>query len=163
MATKGHDMPASHEHFLRQAFAVAAQAREQGNHPFGAVLVHRGTVVLSAGNTVNTDGDCTRHAELNLVSAASTKFDRESLAGSTLYASTEPCAMCAGAIYWSGIGSVVFGCSAHVLARFADGSLIIPCRNVLQQGRRSVRVIGPLLEDEGAALHAGFWRNQHGR
>ena len=150
-------MSQTHEHFLRQAYAAAARARDNGNHPFGAILVHDGTIVLAAENTVNTDNDRTRHAELNLVGRASGQFDREFLAACTLYASTEPCAMCSGAIYWAGIGTVVYGCSVDTLSRFTDGSLPIPCREILERGRRQVRVSGPMLEEEGAMLHAGFW------
>ena len=74
-----------------------------GDHPFGALLVKDGEVVLTAVNTVNTDHDNTRHAELNLVSQAMRQFDADFLADCVLYTSTEPCAMCAGAIYWAGI------------------------------------------------------------
>src|SRR4051812_39068634 len=92
-------------HYLRAAIAVAWRAREHGNHPFGAVLVDTGNqVVLEAENTVVTEQDCTGHAETNLVRLASRRFTPEQLATCTLYTSTEPCAMCAGAIHWSQIG-----------------------------------------------------------
>lgn len=100
------------EHHLLEAIEFGRRSRENGNHPFGAVLVDAaGEVVLEAENTVLTQHDCTNHAELNLVRAASRRFDEATLGGCTLYASTEPCAMCAGAIYWSGIGRVVFALS----------------------------------------------------
>ena len=56
-----------HERFARQAIELARQARDAGNHPFGALLVHDGNVVASAQNTVHTDRDPTAHAETNLV------------------------------------------------------------------------------------------------
>ena len=93
---------------LDLAIDQARLARAAGNHPFGAVLADAdGTVVLSAQNTVVTDSDVTGHAESNLVRLASTTLGRD-LRGYALYTSTEPCAMCAGAIYWAGISKVVF-------------------------------------------------------
>ena len=88
---------------------AAEQAVEHGNHPFGALLVKAGEVILTAENAVNTENDVTRHAELVLVSRASKAFTPEVLAQCTLYTSTEPCAMCLGAIPWSGVRSVICG------------------------------------------------------
>jgi tRNA(Arg) A34 adenosine deaminase TadA len=81
----------------------------------------------------------------------------------TLYASTEPCSMCAGAAYWSGIGRVVYGLSNTRLFEFTGdnperASFALPCRDILLNGQRPVSVIGPLLQDEAAQAHQGFWR-----
>jgi tRNA(Arg) A34 adenosine deaminase TadA len=93
---------------LELAIEQARLARAAGNHPFGAVLADaESTVVLSAQNTVVTESDVTGHAESNLVRLASRSLGRD-LRGHALYTSTEPCAMCAGAIYWAGISKVVF-------------------------------------------------------
>ncbi|MER3462534.1 MAG: nucleoside deaminase, partial [Armatimonadota bacterium] len=90
--------------FLRQAVEVARRARANGNHPFGALLVDaEGKVLLEAENTVQTERDCTGHAELNLMRLASRSYDPGFLATCTLYTSTEPCAMCSGAIYWGNV------------------------------------------------------------
>jgi tRNA(Arg) A34 adenosine deaminase TadA len=147
---------------LRRAIALAHQARENGNHPFGALLADgRGEVVLEAENTVLTEHDCTNHAELNLVRAASRRFAEGQLGDCTLFTSTEPCAMCAGAIYWSGIGRVVFALSGAALtvmvAGDGDSELALPCREVFARGGRTVEVSGPHLEEEGRAVHEGFW------
>ena len=151
---------------LRAAVAAAWRARGRGNHPFGAVLADaRGVMLLEAENTVLTARDVTSHAELNLVRLACIAFERAELAGCTLYASTEPCAMCAAAIYWSGIGRVVFGTSAERLnaaarrhpTHDAHDTLDLPCRAVFAAGQRRVEVLGPLLEDEAWAVHEGFW------
>lgn len=147
-----------HEPFIRQAIALARQARDNGNHPFGALLVHNGTVLLTAQNTVNTGHDVTHHAELNLVSQASRRFSSAQLAQSRLYTSTEPCAMCAGAIFWTGIRVVVYGCAALTLAEITGGgSLLIPCRQIFQHGVAPTQVIGPILEAEARQVHEGFW------
>lgn len=148
---------------LRWTIGLAAQAREHGNHPFGSLLVDAGgNVLLEAENTVVTDRDCTGHAELNLVRAASKSLEPADLRDCTLYASTEPCAMCAGAIFWSGIGRVVFALSSAALMTMlgeeaAAGRLDVSSRDVLERGGHPVEVVGPLIEDEAREVHAGFW------
>jgi tRNA(Arg) A34 adenosine deaminase TadA len=149
---------------LTRAIELAAAAREHGNHPFGSQLVDGGgNVVLEAENSVLTGGDCTEHAELNLVRAASGQFDPERLGAFTLYTSTEPCAMCAGAIFWAGIGRVVFALSSATLGTIVQDptgawTLAIPCRDVFERGGRPVDVRGPLIEDQARAVHEGFWQ-----
>jgi len=144
---------------LRAAFVAARYARERGNHPFGAVLVKGDEVLVTTGNTVLTEGDPTCHAEMNLVRRVVRELSREDLGTCTLYASTEPCVMCCGAIYWAGIRHVVYGCSADLLARHAGGSLVVPCREVFARGRHKTTVEGPLLESEGQVVHVDFWQN----
>jgi tRNA(Arg) A34 adenosine deaminase TadA len=150
-------MVEEHETFLKRCIALSAQAAERGDHPFGALLVRDDKIVMEAENTVNTEMDVTRHAELNLVSRAMRVLGPEAVQGCTLYTSTEPCAMCAGAIYWAGISRVVYACSAERLGEIAGGSLVIPCREVFGRGMRPVEVSGPILEEEAAAVHKGFW------
>jgi tRNA(Arg) A34 adenosine deaminase TadA len=150
---------------LRRAIELADRARAGGNHPFGALLATSdGRIALEAENTVGTTRDVTGHAETNLVSAACRRFEPEELATMTLVTSCEPCAMCSGAVYWSGIGAVVYGLSEQgLLALTGDDpqnpTLDLPCRTVLSAGQRTIAVTGPLLEDEAAASHAGFWRS----
>ncbi len=148
---------------LRRAVQVAGHARETGNHPFGAVLVGAtGEVLAEAGNTVVTERDVTGHAELNLVRLASRAYPDDVLAGCTLYSSAEPCAMCAGAIYWSGIGRVVYALAEHDLRRItgADAenpTMSMPVRAVLAAGQRPIEVAGPAHLPEATAVHDGFW------
>lgn len=147
----------NHETFMRQAIQLAAQARQHGNHPFGALLVHNGKVILTAENTVITEHDQTHHAELNLVSKATRQFDPTVLSNSILYTSTEPCAMCTGAIYWAGIQTVVYGCPAGYLWSISDSGLMIPCHEILSRGTVHIQVIGPILESQAQKVHEGFW------
>jgi tRNA(Arg) A34 adenosine deaminase TadA len=148
---------------LRRAISLARSAREHGNHPFGALLISaEGEVLAEAENTVNTESDCTGHAETNLVRLASKRFDLPTLAGSTLYTSTEPCAMCSGAIYWSGVGRVVFALAEDQLYQLTgtdptNETMRLPCREVFARCRRPIEVIGPLLEEEAIVVHYGFW------
>lgn len=153
---------------LRRAIHLAGAAREHGNHPFGALLVSpRGELLAEAENSVVTGSDCTAHAELNLVRLVSGLHDREALAGCTLFSSTEPCVMCAGAIYWSGIGRVVYALPAerlHQLTGHAPGEapLVLTCREVFARCARAVEVAGPALEAEAEAVHRGFWVPEDG-
>ena len=146
-----------HEHFVRQAIALASEARRQGNHPFGALLVLDGQVVLTATNSVNTDGDPTAHAETNLVAAAIRQLSREQIGRAVLYTSCEPCAMCVGMMYWAGIRSVVYGLSSRELAVLAGPDFLVPCRELFDRSVETVTVVGPVLSEEARAIHAGFW------
>jgi tRNA(Arg) A34 adenosine deaminase TadA len=149
---------------LRRAIAVASRAREHGNHPFGAILVDENNrVLLEAENTVNTGRDCTGHAETNLIRLAWQQFDPATLRKCTLYTSTEPCAMCAGAIHWGGVGRVVYALSeaglyAIIGSHFENETMQLPCREVFARSGRQVEVIGPLIEEEAKVVHEGFWK-----
>lgn len=151
---------------LRLAISVAAQAREHGNHPFGAVLVDdQHQVCLQAENTVITGRDCTGHAETNLVRLATQRFSPEQLAQFTLYSSTEPCAMCAGAIHWSQIGRVVYALSEvdlYAIIGPTPEHLLLPCREVFAHSQQPIEVSGPVsaLDLEARAVHTGFWVTQ---
>jgi len=147
---------------IRAAIKVARRAREHGNHPFGALLVDKeGNVLLEAENTVVTQNDCTGHAETNLMRRATQRYGADFLAECTLYASTEPCPMCAGAIFWGNVRRVVYGLSEERLYELVGDSseaLYLPCREVFARGRKHVTVVGPVLEDEAQSVHEGFWR-----
>lgn len=146
-----------HNFYLHQTFILAKQAVKKGNHPFGALLVLDGKIVAQAENTVITESDVTRHAELNLISNFIPQFSQAEKERMTLYSSTEPCAMCTGAIVWSGIKKIVYGCSSERLNRIANGSFTIECRKILEHSTDSYVVEGPLLQDESALLHLEYW------
>lgn len=148
----------SDERFVRQAIELARQARLAGDHPFGALLVLDGAVVLTATNTVNTNRDPTAHAETNLVGAAIRRLDPDQLGRATLYTSCEPCAMCAATMYWAGIRSVVYALPSEELAELAGRDLTIPCRELFARAANAVHVIGPVLVDEARDVHRGHWQ-----
>lgn len=152
-------MTENHEPFIRECIRLAMESRQNGNHPFGSVLVHNGEIILRAGNTVITHNDIAQHPESILARTGASKYSPEFLAECTLYTSTEPCPMCTGAIYWSGIGRIVFACSVNKLAEYVDDSLLMSSREILERGDRKVEVIGHILEDEAAEVHVGFWEN----
>ena len=154
-----------HEHdadHLRRAIELAHEARERGNAPFGAVLVGEDGRILAEGqNTVNTERDVTGHAETNLVREAWRFHDAGTLAASTLYASAEPCAMCSGAIFWAGVGRVVYGLGADRINEMfppdeAHAVMRLPCREVLGAGARKTEVVGPVLGEEAERVFEGL-------
>jgi tRNA(Arg) A34 adenosine deaminase TadA len=150
--------------FLRRAIELAREARNDGRHPFGALIVneHGETVVEARNNAVLPKGDPMQHAELVACSAAARLLSESGLARCTLYTSTEPCAMCAGAIYWTGIGRVVFALSETGLMKYTgihqeNPTLDLPCREVFARGQRKIDVVGPLIEDKAGMVHERFW------
>jgi len=147
---------------LRSAIALARRAREHGNHPFGALLAGpEGQALLEAENTVLTGPDCTGHAEANLMRLASRQYSADFLAGCTLYTSTEPCPMCAGAIFWGGVGRVVYALGQPAFYDFlgpGGTGLRLACRAVFAQGQQAIEVVGPALQEEALEVHRGFWK-----
>ncbi|MGJ4895555.1 nucleoside deaminase [Bradyrhizobium oligotrophicum] len=150
-------------HFLRHSFAIARRATSNGNHPFGAVLIAAdGRVLIEAENGYMPAHDATAHAERLVATQACVSIAPEIRAAATLYSSAEPCAMCAGAIYWAGIGRVVYGLSERRLRDLTGNhpenpTLDLPCRDVFASGQRATEIVGPLLEEEAATLHEGAW------
>ncbi len=152
--------------YLRKAIVWSHAARRRGNRPFGAVVVSAAGEVLAEAycNTAET-GDVTGHAETNAVRALRDRgLPREELAGATIYSSGEPCVMCAGAIFWSGIGRVVFGIDAERLRMFrgehADQrDAELSCRDVFRASPHAIECIGPALIDEAGAAHVGAWKS----
>ena len=147
---------------LRRANDAARAALAQGHHPFGAILVDTDgqTVLLEQGNV-----DSVNHAEAVLAREAARRFGPERLWGCTLVTTVEPCAMCAGTLYWANIGRLVYGMSEARLLQLTGNhaenpTLDLPCREVFARGQKAIEVIGPVAdaEDEIAALHRDFWR-----
>lgn len=150
--------------YLREAIAWSRVARDRGNRPFGAVVVAaNGHVLAEAWCNTGETGDCTGHAETNAVRQLSPQVDRAALARATLYSSAEPCVMCAGAIFWSGIGRVVFGIDAVRLRVFRgeraeQRDAELSCRDVFRASPHPIECIGPALIDEASEPHRGFWK-----
>lgn len=151
--------------YLRQAIAWSCTARARGNRPFGAVVIAAdGTLLAEAYCNTTETGDCTGHAETNAVRQLSASVSRDTLAQATLYSSAEPCVMCAGAIFWSGIGRVVFGIDAVRLRVFRgerseQRDAELSCRDVFAASPHTIECIGPALIEEASAPHVGFWKS----
>ncbi|MFC3282609.1 nucleoside deaminase [Litchfieldella rifensis] len=141
---------------LRTCFDIARAAKQRGDTPFGACLVDQnGKVLLEAGNATVTNQDVTAHAESEVVRAASKHYSPDELDKMTLFSSAEPCAMCAGAIAWSGIGRVVYALGSKRVEQLDQPEPHIPTvsgRTIMETAKGAPVVIGPVLEDEAAAV-----------
>jgi tRNA(Arg) A34 adenosine deaminase TadA len=147
-----------HDDFIRQCHALAISAGNKGNHTFGALLVHRGQVIMTAENTVRDDDDYTRHAELNLVVKSQRAFSDEVLQESTLYTSTAPCLMCSAVIFEAGISKIVYSVSYSAFSKLiASGYRTIPCEEVFKRLGVEAEIVGPILEEEGLEVFK-FWK-----
>lgn len=149
---------------LRRAIGWSRTARERGNRPFGAIVVaDSGEVLAEAWCNTTETGDCTGHAETTAVRQLSPRVDRETLARATIYSSAEPCVMCAGAIFWSNIGRVVYGIDAGRLRVFRgerpeQRDAELSCRDVFAASPHPIACVGPALIDEASEPHQGFWK-----
>jgi tRNA(adenine34) deaminase len=102
---------------LRDAMSLAARAAERGNRPFGAVIVGAdGARLAAAENSALTDNDIAAHAEMNAIRMVCRGVGQAPLTGAAIYASGEPCPMCAGAIIRFGLRRIVFAQSWSTLA-----------------------------------------------
>jgi isopenicillin N synthase-like dioxygenase/tRNA(Arg) A34 adenosine deaminase TadA len=154
------------EECLRIAIAESQKAYKNGNMPFGAVIANEHGKILvqthnqsSASKNRGGAGDVTRHAEMELIRMMSDTIPMDIRPSCTIYASTEPCVMCAGAIYWSRVGRLVYGATSLELTTdlSGPGGFDIPVEQLYQMGRegtRDIQVVGPLLAEEAMKVHA---------
>ncbi|MFN8169017.1 MAG: nucleoside deaminase [Candidatus Nanopelagicales bacterium] len=151
------------QQLLERSFALARDARANGDHPFGALLAVDGVVVAEALNRVTTTHDLTAHAETELVRALEREDRLDELARAVVYASCEPCPLCVGAMFWAGVRHVVFGLSAARLNALSTApgeaayGFTITAAELGAATTSPMAVEGPFLEDEAAAVHEGFW------
>ena len=103
--------PLSDEHFMKKALLEAELALEKGEVPVGVVVVAHGQIIARGHNLTETLTDVTAHAEMQAITAAANYIGGKYLRDCTLYVTLEPCSMCAGALYWSQLGRLVFGAS----------------------------------------------------
>ncbi|MFD3745286.1 nucleoside deaminase [Nocardia sp. NPDC058633] len=140
---------------LRRAIDLAGHAAALGDRPFGAVAVAADSAVLAEGvNAVHTTGDVTTHAELVAITLATAAGRAELLRGATVYASGEPCPMCAAAMVWAGVGRIVFAAAAAEFGPIlpAGPSFELTCAEVVASSNVSVEVSGPHLGEEALAV-----------
>lgn len=97
------------QYFMKQALLEAEKAFERGEVPVGAVVVCKDRIIARSHNLTETLTDVTAHAEMQAITAAASAIGGKYLSDCTLYVTVEPCVMCAGAIAWSQMGTLVFG------------------------------------------------------
>lgn len=147
------------ESLLRKVFDIARRSKVNGNLAYGCLLVDENNkVILEGENSVLTEVDALGHAEINLIRNASKLYNAEFLNKCTIYTSDEPCPMCSSAIFWGGIGRLVFGLSKfRFYQEFGRENpaidFDISSREILSAGGRKVDIEGPLLEDEALLIH----------
>lgn len=97
------------EYYMRQALKEAQQAFDENEIPVGAIVVCKGQIIARGYNLTERLTDVTAHAEIQAITAAANMLGGKYLADCTLYVTLEPCVMCAGALFWSQISTIVYG------------------------------------------------------
>lgn len=145
--------------YLERAFIVAERSFSNGNLPFGCILVDpEGTMIEEGENLVITSQNSIAHCEIVLINKLAGKYEREYLGQCILYATTEPCPMCTAAIFWSGIGKLVYALSKegyHGVANTTnpDHLFDMSSKQMLTHGGRKVEVLGPLMEEKAKDIY----------
>lgn len=139
------------ERFMRMALDEARQAADEDEVPIGAVIVCKGRVIARSHNLTETLTDCTAHAEMQSITAATSHLGGKYLPDCTLYVTVEPCLMCAGALAWSQIRRIVYG--ANDIKRGYHTYCPRPFHP-------KTVVEGGVLADECAALMTDFFRRK---
>jgi tRNA(Arg) A34 adenosine deaminase TadA len=154
------------QELLRRAIALSERAVAGGGRPFGAMVCDGdGLIIAEAGSVKPVDPrDWTAHSEMQALRAASAILTWEALSRATLYASGEPCPMCAAAIYWCNIRRLVYSVGEPAMRELRDpferaAGIAMRCEEIFARCGRKVEAIGPLLEEEGLAVHRRFWPN----
>lgn len=116
----------SDERFMREAIKEAVKARELNEVPVGAVVVSQNRIIARAHNLTERLHDVTAHAEMQAITAAANHLGAKYLTDCTLYVTLEPCQMCAGALFWSQIGKVVYGANDPKRGFLKEGGKLHP-------------------------------------
>lgn len=133
-------------YYMQRALDEAKQAYKEGEIPIGAIVVCKNKIIARAHNLTETLHDVTAHAEMQAITIAANELGGKYLEDCTLYVTVEPCIMCAGALGWSQIKRVVFGCldekrgyheyapkALHPKANVIDGVLDSECKALMQR------------------------------
>ena len=135
--------------YLLRAIEIAANGIIHNGGPFGALIVRNNKVIAEAFNSVVLTNDPTAHAEILVIREASKVLQTHQLYDCTLYSSCEPCPMCLGAIYWSGIKKVVYACDRSDAERAGFSDKLIYGEIGLEPSKRKISFIR--LTDQGGA------------
>jgi tRNA(Arg) A34 adenosine deaminase TadA len=134
--------------FLLRAIDLAASGISVGGGPFGAVIVKDNKIISESTNRVVLNSDPTAHAEILAIRQAAASLKTYDLEGCTLYTSCEPCPMCLGAIYWSGIKKVVYSCDRRDAEKAGFSDKLIYDEIILDPEERIVKFL-QLTEADG--------------
>lgn len=142
----------NYESYMLMALDEAKSSLKEGNHGFGAVIVKGGTILAKTHDREVTESDPTSHAELNAIRLASQKLGRN-LSGCLLIATHEPCPMCATALIWSGITTLVFGYSIREAMAEGRERINLTCRELFARAEADIDVQEGILHDQCALLY----------
>ena len=141
-------IPNEDEYYMSLALKQAERALEEEEIPVGAVVVCQGKIVAKAYNQTEILTDVTAHAEMLAITSAAQTIGAKYLKDCTLYVTLEPCLMCAGAIYWSQLGRLVFGASEDKRGFLSQGKDILHPKTEVTAG---------ILAEESALLLKEFF------
>lgn len=145
-------------YFMRQALKEAGKAFEEEEIPVGAVVVMNNTIIGRGYNQVEKLNDPTAHAEMIALTSAFNYLGSKYLPEACIYITVEPCLMCAGALYWSKVGRIVFGASDE-----KNGSISRPPfrdQQSLSPFHPKTVVVKGLLQEECTQLMKLFFKNR---
>lgn len=134
----------NHEDFMRLALSEA----KKGDSPYGAVIVKDNEVVAKGYNTVKRDSDPSAHAEMNVIRSLTTKIQNPSLEGYTIYATGEPCPMCATACVWADLAEIIIGASIEDLISVNQSQVRISCEEIIAKSFKDIKVTKGVLREE---------------
>jgi tRNA(adenine34) deaminase len=141
------------EQYMRQALAQAQKAFDEDEVPVGAVIVQSNRIIARSYNQVEKLNDCTAHAEIIALTSAFTYLGSKYLPDATIYITVEPCVMCAGALYWSKIGRIVYGAADE-----KNGYLHITRES--SPFHPKTEVVRGVLQEDCAELMKAFFRQK---
>ena len=143
----------THEHYMKAALREAEKAYEEGEVPVGAIVVVNDRIISRGYNMVEKLKDPTAHAEIIALTSAFNALGAKYIPDATLYVTVEPCLMCAGALHWSKVGTIVWGApdvkNGHHI--YTDE------RNPFHP---KTQVISGIMADEAAELMKAFFRER---
>jgi tRNA(adenine34) deaminase len=141
----------NHEHYMKLALAEAQKAFDAEEVPVGAIVVMQDKIIARAHNQVELLNDSTAHAEVLALTTAFNFLGSKYLPEATLYVTVEPCLMCSGALYWSKIGSIVFGA-------YDDKNSYRRSTGTNNPFHPKTEIIGGVMQEECALLMKEFFK-----
>jgi tRNA(adenine34) deaminase len=141
----------SHEIFMKAALIEAAKGRHEGEVPVGAVVVCNNRIIARAHNLTETLNDPTAHAEMQAITAATSFLGGKYLDRCSLYVTLEPCLMCAGALFWSRIGTLIYGTADEKRGFTLYGNRLL---------HNKTRIVKGIMEKECREIIVKFFKNK---
>ena len=149
----------NNEFFMKRAIELSKKAVENGNEPFGAVLVKDNKIVYENENQIYTRNDPTFHAEFGLVRRFIEETGIKDLSNYTLYSSCEPCFMCCGAMVWTKLKKLVYGASDIDLCNILGVTGSKCAKITFESMGAKTEVVSDVLKDEAIMVLENYFKN----